>query len=66
MTLTLTVDKMLVNKATIFVTFDKEIVLLTVEFMSMKGANQLAYNLLKVVKSYSQGCFHVQKVLMDM
>ena len=64
--ITLTGDVMFVNKLPFFVTFGRDIGLLTVKFTPTRTAKQLGENLKNVIKLYGKAGYEVEMVIMDM
>ena len=62
---TLAADVMFVNGISFFMTFLRDIRMITAEFIPSRAAAMLSSALMKIVKLYAQGGFVVRLVLMD-
>ena len=63
---TLTADVMFVNGISFFITFSRDIRLISAEYIPSQNAATLSHALTKVVRLYARGGFIVHLVLMDM
>ena len=62
---TLTSDVMFMNGIPFLVTFSRNIILITCEYVPTRTAGQLAKSLMKILKLYARGGFVTRLVLMD-